>query len=661
MVPERIIFWKIGRPWVFYVLAGFAVCLFLMGVAAHISMWLKSTDKRKVAFSRQALKQTISDVFLGLRVLKGEMPAGIMHALIFWGFVILFIGTTLLLIHEHFYRFLVGRSHLVFEMSMEVGGLMLLTGIIWALVRRYIQRVPRLERRSEDALVPLWLLGVICSGFILEGLRLASQQPPWGHWSFAGSWVASLVSNSTAESAYPYVWWSHGLLSLGFIAIIPFTKLFHMVGAPAAYYLHHSPEGSGETSLSFQERCEAPLNSDEAPLNFGEVPLSIGDVAFFDACMRCGRCVQACPSTGAGEPFTPREFIQATLHALWQDNFPLGDIRVLTKDHPINGHAAWYCTTCAACLEVCPVYVATFEAVSKKRATLVLEGKGVPDLMNQTLERLFNYENPWVASKRERAAWTKGLDIPALIKGGKEVGLCYFVGCTTSFDARAQGIARSFSSILKHTGVTFGILAEKEPCCGDIARVVGEVGLFQEKMQNCSALFDDYGIREVVTSSPHCFHTFFNEYSERRFGVRHYALVLKALMAEGRLKLEKPVKSTVTYHDPCYLGRHNGIFEEPREVIRSIPGIKLIEMKNHGPDSLCCGGGGGRMWQGPELRGEAKMAEIRIKEAHETGAEILITACPLCLIMLEDALKTLGLDGQLRVMDLNELVLNSLE
>jgi Fe-S oxidoreductase/nitrate reductase gamma subunit len=661
MPPERVIFWKIEEAWIFYVLAGFAVCLFLAGSAVHISVWLKSTKKGGMAFSRQALKQTISDVFLGLRVLKGEVPAGIMHAFIFWGFVILSIGTTLLLIHEHLVPFLVGKSHLLFELSMEVGGLIFLVGIIWAFVRRYIQRVPRLERRLEDAVVPLWLLVVIGSGFLLEGLRLASQQPTWGHWSFAGTWLAGLVSVSTAESAYPYVWWSHGLLSLGFIALIPFTKLFHMLGAPAAYYLHHCPEESGKTSPSFQELAEAPLNADQAPLDFGEAPPSIGDVAFYDACMRCGRCVEACPSTGAGEPFAPREFVQATLRALWEEHSPVGDIRFLNKDHPIDGNAPWYCTTCAACLEVCPVYGATFEAVSKKRAGLVLEGKGVPDLMNQTLERLFNYENPWVASKRERAAWAKGLDIPALTKFGKGVELCYFVGCTTSFDTRAQGIARSFAAILNHTGVSFGIFGEKEPCCGDIARVVGETGLFQEKMENCAALFDDYGIEEVVTSSPHCYHTFLNEYSERRFGVRHYALVLKRLIADGRLKFEKPVNHTVTYHDPCYLGRHNRIFEEPREVIRSIPGIKLLEMRNHGPDSLCCGGGGGRMWQGPELRGEAKMGEIRIREAHETGAEILITACPLCLIMLEDGLKTLGLDDRLKVMDLNELVMSALE
>jgi len=676
MTPERELFWKIEAGWLFYLLAAVAMGLLLVGVAAHVRVWLKSAPKGKVAFSREALKQTISDVFLGLRVLKSEVPAGIMHALIFWGFVVLTIGTTILLVHEHLASFLAGTSHLIFEISMEIGGLILLAGIIWALVRRYLQRVSRLERRLEDAVVPLWLLTVVCSGFILEAVRLASQKPAWGNWSFVGAWAAGFVSPGTAESTYPYLWWGHALLSLGFIAIIPYTKLFHVLGAPAAYYLHHSSEGSLEQSTSSQELGEAPpnadeaqLNSDEAPLNadegsldFLDMPLKLGDVVFYDSCMRCGRCVQACPSAGAGEAFAPRDFIQATIRGLWQEHSPVGDIRFLTKDSPIDPKAPWNCTTCAACLEVCPVYGATFESVLRKRGLLIQEGTGVPDLMNQTLERLFNYENPWVSSKREKVVWTKGLDIPALAKGGKTADLCYFVGCTTSIDARAQGIAKSFSSLLKHAGVNFGILGEKEPCCGDIARVVGEVGLFEEKKMNCIDLFDQYDIKDVVTSSPHCFHAFLNEYpQEKGFEVRHYSLLLRELVGDGRLKFKRNGNLKVTYHDPCYLGRHNRIFEEPREVIRSIPGATLIEMAHHGPDSLCCGAGGGRMWQGKELDGQARMSEIRVKEAHATGAEVLITACPLCLIMLEDALKTLGFEKELKVMDLNELVLGSLE
>jgi Fe-S oxidoreductase/nitrate reductase gamma subunit len=650
MIPEREIFWKIGSVGFFYVIAFIALGLFLFGVAVHLHVWLKSTSKGKPAFSGKALRQTLLDVFLGRPVFKGDLAAGLAHFLIFWGFVILALGTALLVIHEHVRPFLTGWRHLSFELAMEVGGLLLLAGIIWALVRRYIQRIPRLERRLEDGVVPLWLLVVVSSGFLLEGLRLAAQRPPWGYWSFVGYWIAGLFSAGAAGSAYPYVWWGHALLSLGFVAVIPYTKLFHLLGAPAAFYLHHSPEEAPETTET------AETSSSEEPVQ----TLTLEEAVFYDACMRCGRCVQACPSAGAGEPFAPRDFIQAARRALWREHAPFGDIRFLAQDLQVAENVPWYCTTCAACLEVCPVYGAAFEAVSKKRAVLVEEGKGVPDLLNQTLERLFNYENPWVSSKRERAAWAKGLDVPVLKKGGGEAPLCYFVGCTTSFDARAQEIAKSFTAILKKADVPFGILGDKEPCCGDIPRVVGETGLFQEKMENCLELFDRLGVEDVVTSSPHCFHTFRNEYAGRSFGVRHYSLVLRELIAEGRLKLQKPVDRAVTYHDPCYLARHNRIFEEPREIIRSIPGIKLIEMTHHGYDSLCCGGGGGRMWQGQDLRGEARMSEIRIGEAQATGADILITACPLCLVMLEDASKTVGLEGKLRVMDLNELVLQAL-
>jgi Fe-S oxidoreductase/nitrate reductase gamma subunit len=676
MTPERELFWRIGAGWLFYLLAFVAMGLLAVGVAAHVRVWLKSAPKGKVFFSVDALKRTISDVVLGLRVLKGEVPAGIMHALIFWGFVILTIGTTILVFHEHLVSFIAGKIHLVFEISMEIGGLILLAGILWALVRRYLQRVSRLERRLEDAVVPLWLLIVVCSGFVLEGVRLAVQKPAWAQWSFVGAWAAGFVSPGTAEATYPYLWWGHALLSLGFIAVIPYTKLFHVLGAPATYYLHHSAdvttapalpaqeveEVPSETDDGAQETDEAAPSAEDGSLDFLDMPLKLGDVVFYDSCMRCGRCVQACPSAGAGEAFAPRDFIQATIRELWQEHSPVGDVRFLTKDQPIDPKAPWNCTTCAACLEVCPVYGAAFESVLRKRGLLIQEGTGVPDLMNQTLERLFNYENPWVSSKREKAVWTKGLDIPSLPKGGKEGQLCYFVGCTTAIDARAQGIAKSFSSILKQAGVSFGILGEKEPCCGDIARVAGEVGLFEEKKMNCIDLFGQYDIKDVVTSSPHCFHAFLNEYpAEKGFEVRHYSLFLRELVGDSRLKFKKNGKLRVTYHDPCYLGRHNRIFEEPREVIRSIPGTSLIEMEHHGPDSLCCGAGGGRMWQGKELDGKARMSEIRVKEAHATGAEVLITACPLCLIMLEDALKTLGFEKEMKVMDLNEVVLQSLE
>lgn len=650
MVPHRIMFWQIENVWVFYLLVIIAVGIFAAGVAAHLRVWgavrRKNSGIPAIRFSKGALKRAVLDSLLGRRVLRGETSAGMMHLLLFWGFFILFIGTALLAIHDYLFPFLTGRTYLIYSLVLEAGGIMLLAGVFWALVRRYIQRIDRLERRLEDALVPVWILLAGLSGFMVEGLRLAYQQPPWHGWSFAGAWIAPAISSTAAMTLYPYFWWGHAVFSLCFIAAVPYTKLFHILGAPVSIYA----QGAAAPSVLDMDRVEAGAGE------FGPV-----DSIFFDACMRCGRCVSACPSEGAGEPFSPREFVQAMRRLLWEAHFLLGDIRFLSRGKADQvDDKFWYCTTCRACLEVCPVYGAAFEAVLKNRISAVEEGTHIPKLMNQTLEKVFKYDNPWESSKTNRGAWAEGMELVDLSNGSDSRNLCYFVGCTTSFDDTARGIAVSFSRILQKAGVDFGILGKKEPCCGDIARRVGELGLFLEQTDKCRDLFDRYGITEVVTSSPHCFHTFRHEYPEAGFNARHYTQVLFELLTNGKLRFKNGMTAPVTFHDPCYLGRYNGIYDEPRKLIRSIPGLSLVEMNHHGADSLCCGGGGGRMWQDLE-GGDPQMSEIRIREAEITGARILVTACPLCRIMLEDARKATGLNETLQVMDLNELVLQHLE
>ncbi len=641
MTPYRTMFWNIEQAWLFYLLAVLASALFLTGLFIHLLVWKKSATSLKISFSKEAITRVILDTLLGRRIFQGEVAAGLLHLFIFWGFVILFIGTALLALHDYFFAFLRGTVYLVYSFTMEVGGLLLLAGILWAVVRRYVQRVPRLERRMEDALMAVWFVAVGFSGFFVEASRIASLQPPWGHWSFVGWWMSSFLSASRAEILYPYLWWAHAGLALGLIAVIPYTKLFHILGAPAGIYLYKP-----DTALL--------LDDQEATDKW-----ELGDAIFFDACMRCGRCVAACPSTGAEEPFAPRDFIQFMHRAQWRKLFPWGDIRFLSRNNASEAdERLWYCTTCRACLEVCPIYGATFDAVLLQRALAVEEGTNVPTLMNQTLEKLFKYDNPWESSRKKRGAWADGMDLVDLTRKEPRANLCYFVGCTTSFDGTAQEIARSFSKILQRAGVDFGILGKKEPCCGDIARRTGEQGLFLEQRDNCIDLFDKYGITEIVTSSPHCFHTFLNDYPAGTFRPRHYTLLLRELLDRGALRFNREFKAKVTYHDPCYLGRYNRIFDEPREIICAIPGVTLVEMAHHGPDSLCCGGGGGRMWQ--DLDREGKMSEVRIREAAATGAQILITACPLCRIMLEDARKVADLTDTLQVMDLNELVLQAL-
>ena len=654
MAHDRIMFWQIDYIWIFYTLSALAMGIFLVGIAAHVQVWKKNGSLSGISFSGGALKKMLLDVFVERRLIRGDNAAGFMHLLIFWGFLTLFIGTSVLAIHHYLFSFLEGKLYLIFSLLMEIAGILLLAGIAWALIRRYLQRVPRLERRIEDGLVPLWLLLIVLSGFLVEAMRLAVQQPDIGSWSFVGWSLIPLFSPESATTLYPTFWWGHILLCLSFIAMIPYTKLFHVIGAPASIYVQDAlplVPVDAETDLSEDSTEDSDEDSN------GEFGLK--DAIFFDGCMRCGRCVAVCPSTAAGEPFAPREFVQAARHALWQGSSRFGDIRFSNQDQTSEAYKNfWHCTTCRACLEVCPVYGGTFEIVNKKRMTAVEEGENVPTLMSQTLEKLFKYSNPWESSKKKRGAWAKDLEVTDLTKKGAESDLCYFVGCTTSFDDNAQVIARSFTEVLKTAGVNFGILGKKEPCCGDIARRVGETGLFIEQKEGCEELFDKYGITDVVTSSPHCFHTFKNEYTDAAFQARHYTLVLHELLAQGKIQFKNRIDATVTYHDPCYLGRYNRIFDEPRALIRAIPGINLVEMDHHHENSLCCGGGGGRMWQ--EIQGDVKISELRIREAEITGAQILVTTCPLCLIMMEDARKAAGLKEPFRVMDLNQLLLKAM-
>ncbi len=662
MIPERLHYWNIEPVWIFYVLAGLAVATFISGLILHLSVWIKGIRHQNISLSGRGVLDLFLEGLFGRRIFSGNISAGIMHLFIMWGFLGLFAGTVLISADYWLYHFLKGPFYVWYSICLEILGLMLIAGLVWAFIRRYLQRIARLERRIEDFIPVAWLFVVALSGFLVEGIRLAAQRPEWAEFSFVGYWVSLLWSRpDEALSIYPYLWWTHALLSLGFIAAIPFSKLFHILAAPASIYLENQPAQAIPAEMRGQD---------------GEI-FSFRDIIFLDACTRCGRCVEVCPSTGSGEPFAPRDFIVWTRNNLLMKYHPLSRFkwfanwinRRYNRKEIFNPQKAWHCTTCRACLEVCPVYVNTPEAIQRARTVLVEDGTQVPSLLIQTLEKLYKYNNPWESSKKSRAKWSGGMEITDLTKCEAAGGLCYFVGCTTSLDTRAQDLARSFAKILAHAQIAFGTLGKKEPCCGDIARRVGEQGLFEEQMEDCLALFERFQIRDVVTSSPHCLHTFRNEYpafqalkpSEERvdFQVRHYSQVLNELVANGSIRFEKPLHLKVTYHDPCYLGRYNRIFDAPREVISAIPGVELVEMAHNRANSLCCGGGGGRMWQ-EDLDAEVKMSEIRIREAAAAGAEMVITACPLCLIMLEDARKTASLEDTLRIMDLNELVVLAL-
>jgi len=315
----------------------------------------------------------------------------------------------------------------------------------------------------------------------------------------------------------------------------------------------------------------------------------------------------------------------------------------------------WDCTTCATCFTRCPKEVNPMAAIVALRAAFVERGKVHGNVKN-ALESVFMNGNPLTMPRKERGVWASGLSVKAMAEGAEYL---YFVGCSPSYDPVAQKTARAVVHLMQKAGVDFGILGEQESCCGSEVKRLGEEGLFEMIVEEQTQMLQNLGVSKIFTTSPQCFNVFKNDYPKNDVQVMHYTQLLARLVESGALQFGGSVEKTVTYHDPCYLGRHNGIFDEPRRVLTSIPGVKLVEMDRSREKSLCCEGGGGRMWvEGTNPR--ERLSQVRVREALETGASVLATACPFCLLMLDEAAKQLGVTDRIQVMDIAVLAQQAL-
>ncbi|MCK4497761.1 (Fe-S)-binding protein [Candidatus Bathyarchaeota archaeon] len=351
-------------------------------------------------------------------------------------------------------------------------------------------------------------------------------------------------------------------------------------------------------------------------------------------CIHCGICTGSCPvSRNAG--LNIRKYMREVVAH--------GDVTVHSQNE------LWSCTTCATCGIRCPKEIIPYEFLIDIRSLAVEKGQ-VAATIRDALESTFKNGNPWERIRSKRSEWTQGLEIKHISQGAE---MLYFVGCTPAYDPRAQKIARSLAECLGKANVDFGILGVEENCCGSEIYGMGEKGLFEFLVEENMKIFRKHHIERIVTGCPHAFHTFKNRYDQTDFEVQHHTQLLSKVIEEGKLTFSKELKKQVIYHDPCFLGKQNGVYDEPRKAIESIPGVKLLEFDRTRERSLCCEGGGGRMWidiTGPRL------AENRVRNATKYGAEILVTACPFCLSTFEDAVKTTGLEGKIQIMDLAELL-----
>lgn len=668
-MPSREIFWNISYAYVIYILAVVALAILVYSFYRRYKLWRvgkpddysKDMGKRIKAF----IHTTIIDILIHRRFLREPYP-GIMHFLILWGFIIMLLGSAVDAVTHHIGRDVVGGAYLWFSLTLDIAGVMMLVGIIMAAYRRYIQKPERLNTILDDGVVISLLVLIILTGYAIEGLRQAATEltahPDWAVWSPVGLVFAKAFSGMSPGLLlfwHQFLWWFHSIIVIGAIVYtaLRFSKLQHIIISPLnVFFRTLGPVG-----------VPAPIDIESAGT------LGVGDSKEFtwkqlldvDACTNCGRCQDACPAWLSRKPLSPRKLTQdIKSHWLQTAQKPLNassGVPTLIGD-AISEDEIWACTTCGACQEVCPVYVEHIIKIIDLRRNLVLAQNRMPESAQIMLRNMQARGHPWagIQSLRLRGDWTSGLELK-IMGQDSDVDILFWVGCTGALAERNVKTTLSLVRVLKAAGVNFGVLGEAENCCGDPARRAGYEFQFQIMAEQNIEVFKGYNVKEIITACPHCYNTFKNEYPYYGgdFKVVHYTQVLSNLIQQGRLKLTNELSSVLTYHDPCYLGRYNSEYSAPREILEAIPGTELREMERSHNRSFCCGGGGGHTWI-EELPG-TRINEIRLDDALQTGADTVVTACPYCLQMMEEAIEHKEIKNSLKAKDLVELVEDVME
>ena len=657
-VPIRDTFWNVPplAQNALYLGGLIAVAIFVYGFYQHVRLWRAGRPEHRFDDIPQRVKLVAKHALGQARTLSQAYP-GIMHAIMFWGFLALFMGTVLATIDYDItlpfwgYKLLKGRFYLFYETVLDLFGLFFVIGLGMAVWRRFVLRPPRVDPTARFAGVLALLFVINVSGFVLEACRLAVTHVWWAPWSPVGwalgqGMLAAGLGEGALRGTHLAVWLGHAALSLFFVAIIPYSYFVHLVTTPLnIFFSKLTPRGAIPKIENIEEAESLGISKLEE--------FSWKRRLDFAACVECGRCQAACPAYVAGTALSPKQIIvKLKRHMHGQAPGPIhGEL--------IKPEELWACTTCMACVEECPAFIDIVDTIIDLRRYLTLSEGALPSTAPQSLQNMQRAGNPWGLPAGERLAWAQGLDVPVMAPG-KEVEYLYWVGCSASYDKRNQAIARSVVAILKKAGVSFGVMQE-ERCHGEVARRLGEEYLYQTVTTENVEHINQYKFEKVITHCPHCFNTIKNEFPQfgGTYEVLHHSQVIDELVARGRIKPTKPVDGTVVFHDSCYLGRYNGIMGAPRRAAAAVPGLSVIDPPNARERGLCCGGGGGHMWM--EVKSAKRVNIIRTEELLATGARTVATACPFCLAMLDLGRKVVGAEERLAVKDVSELVAESLE
>lgn len=644
------------------------------------------------------LNLLLENVVFHKKLLK-DKKSGVMHVVMFYGFIILQFGAIELILKGLIKGFELpfGSAHKYFSLMQEITTFLILAAVVYAFYRRYIEKLKRLKRGLKAGIVLLFISTLMASVL----LSLAFEQLWLGHeasvYAPISSAIAALFSgiSETAAAALFYVfWWAHLLILLGFAVYVPQSKHAHLIFAPVNVWFKKLDPPGKLSSINFEDETQEVFGVGKIE-DFTQTQL----IDLY-ACVECGRCTNMCPASGTGKMLSPMDLIvkmrdhltekgaAITSRTPWMPSFAFANTQANQIAMQASAEAAaaaegaaavvydknligdviteqelWACTTCRNCEDQCPVMNEHVDKIIDMRRYLVMTEGSMPAEAQRALNNIERQGNPWGINRKDRMKWIEGLngeyEVPT-VKDTDDFEYLFWVGSMGSFDNRSQKITHAFVKLMHEAGIKFAILGNEEKNSGDTARRIGNEFLFQQLAQENIALFEAYGVKKIVTCDPHAFNTFKNEYPE--FGLQaevyHHSELLTQWIKEGRLKPTKEVKERITYHDSCYLGRYNEIYDKPREILEAIPGVEIVEMKRSGCDSMCCGAGGGLMWM--EEHEGTRVNVARTEQALEVNPTAIASACPYCLTMMNDGVKMKEAEDKVKTRDIAEILADAI-
>jgi Fe-S oxidoreductase len=661
-MPERLDFWGITQPWlpaVVYSLMALASLILVVRFGMLASQWWRVGRPEK-RWDRPCLRlwRVIEYYLAQLKVLRQAYP-GIMHVLIFWSMLVFFAGTALATINGHFFGFLYNNVYLFYKLVLDLAVLTFMAGAGMAAYRRFITKPSRLTYATRFNWTLLLLTVIVVLGVLVESFRLAIMQPTWAAWSPVGWAVAQLWIASGASVDTLHVWHltfyiSHLLLVGIVIATLPDGTLLHIATSLFTIFFAKLDQPLGALS-------PVPVNAQGEYLYADRLRrLTWKQLLDGDTCTECGRCQDACPAYTAGRPLSPKQLILSVRDAFHSEKAQVLQGQAEGKSlvgEWVTDEVLWSCTTCGACVQECPVLIEHLDLIVDMRRFLVSEGR-VDEMLQDALANLGRYGNSFGQSDRARAKWAQTAQPKIKDARKEEVEYLWFVGDYASYNPTANEATRLTAEVFQQAGIDFGILYEAERNSGNDVRRIGEEGLFEVLVEKNSAALGKCKFKAIITTDPHSYNALRHDYPADVLDKRpvlHYSELLDQLITTGKLKFNHRLNHKVTFHDPCYLGRYNGIYDAPRRVIEAT-GCQLIEMERSRSRGFCCNAGGGQIWI---KEGEIKErpSENRMREAASLpGVNTFIVACPKDLTMFRDAVKTTSMEDKMAVKDLIELV-----